>query len=122
MDLGNGVCTTKGCDEGMSLQAFNVAAFADVSMPFLISTFTVAAAYTSFYSENDYPVNKVLREPVYVQVEVLEIIDPLVYLTLDHCWTTTSPNPQDMPQWDILINGYLILLFLSLFQRHFTQS
>lgn len=95
---------------------FNVAAFANDSMPFLISAFTVEAAYTSFYKEIDYPVNKVLREPVYVQVEVLEIIDPLVVLTLDHCWTTTSPNPQDLPQWDILINGYLILLFLSLFQ------
>ena len=58
---------------------------------------------------------KVLREPVYVQVEVLERSDPSIVLTLDHCWTTTSPNPHTFPQWDILINGYLILLFLSLF-------
>lgn len=99
---------------------FNVAAFANDSTPFLISAFTVEAAYTDFYS--DYPVEKVLRQPVYVEVEVLDLTDPFVTLTLERCWTTTSPNPHEWPQWDILINGYLILLFLSLFQRHFTQS
>lgn len=99
---------------------FDAAAFANDFMPFLISAFTVVAAYTSFYLENDYPVSKVLREPVFVEVEVLDIIDPLVHLTLDRCWTTTSANPDEWPQWDILINGYLILLFFSLFQRHFT--
>lgn len=93
---------------------FNVAAFANDFMLFLISAFTVAAAYTSFYTRDDYPVAKILKEPVYVQVEILDTADPLVVLTLDHCWTTASPNPHDFPQWDLLINGYLILLFLSL--------
>lgn len=91
-------------------------------MLFIISAFTVEAAYTSFYKEEEYPVQKVLRQPVYVQVEILERTDPLVVLTLDHCWTTTSPNPHTFPQWDILINGYLVHLFLSLFETHFTQS
>uniref|UniRef100_H3BXB2 ZP domain-containing protein n=1 Tax=Tetraodon nigroviridis TaxID=99883 RepID=H3BXB2_TETNG len=80
MRLANGKCTTKGCNE-------------------------VEAAFTSFYTDEEYPVLKVLREPVYVQVEILERTDPLVVLTLDHCWTTTSPNPHTFPQWDILING-----------------
>ncbi|KAL6485966.1 hypothetical protein MHYP_G00053580 [Metynnis hypsauchen] len=40
--LGNGRCVTKGC-----VQAH--------------------AAYTSYYSDADYPVTKVLREPVYVE-------------------------------------------------------
>lgn len=85
---------------------FRVAAFADDLMLFIISVFTVEAAFTSFYTDEEYPVQKVLREPVYVQVEILERTDPLVVLTLDHCWTTTSPNPHTFPQWDILINGY----------------
>lgn len=76
-----------------------------IFMLFVISAFTVDAAYTSFYAVEDYPVQKVLREPVYVQVEILERTDPLVVLMLDHCWTTTSPNPHTYPQWDILING-----------------
>lgn len=80
------------------------------------------AAYTSFYVEHDYPVQKVLREPVYVQVEILERTDPSVVLTLDHCWTTTSPNPHTFPQWDILIKGYPTHLFLSMFESHFNQS
>lgn len=62
-------------------------------------------AYTSYYAESDYPVGKVLREPVYVEVELLERTDPFVVLTLDHCWTTASPNPHSYPQWDILIGG-----------------
>ncbi|KAG8012555.1 Zona pellucida sperm-binding protein 4 [Nibea albiflora] len=63
------------------------------------------AAYTSYYTEADYPVTKVLREPVYVEVQLLEKTDPLLVLTLGHCWTTTSPTPHSLPQWDILIDG-----------------
>nr|XP_040019947.1 zona pellucida sperm-binding protein 4-like [Gasterosteus aculeatus aculeatus] len=78
--LANGICSTKGCNE-------------------------VDAAYTSFYSAADYPVTKILREPVYVEVELLEKTDPNLVLTLGRCWTTTTPNPHSLPQWDILVNG-----------------
>ncbi|XP_030281925.1 zona pellucida sperm-binding protein 1-like [Sparus aurata] len=78
--LANGQCNTKGCNE-------------------------VDAAYTSFYTETDYPVVKVLRDPVYVEVLLLDKTDPALVLTLGHCWTTTSPNPHSLPQWDILIDG-----------------
>uniref|UniRef100_UPI0037E8B309 zona pellucida sperm-binding protein 1-like n=1 Tax=Semicossyphus pulcher TaxID=241346 RepID=UPI0037E8B309 len=78
--LANGQCNTKGCNEG------------DV-------------AYSSYYTEADYPVTKVLRDPVYVEVQLLEKTDPNLVLTLGRCWTTTSPNPHSMPQWDILIDG-----------------
>lgn len=70
-----------------------------------ISAVTVDAAYSSFYTEADYPVTKVLRDPVYVEVQLLERTDPLAVLTLGHCWTTTSPNPHSLPQWEILIDG-----------------
>ncbi|KAM9352393.1 zona pellucida sperm-binding protein 4-like [Symphorus nematophorus] len=78
--LGNGQCTTKGCNE-------------------------VDVAYTSYYAEGDYPVTKVLRDPVYVEVQLLEKTDPMLVLTLGRCWTTTSPNPHSLPQWDILRDG-----------------
>lgn len=78
--LANGQCNAKGCNEE------------DV-------------AYSSFYSEADYPVTKVLRDPVYVDVQLLEKSDPNLVLTLGRCWTTTSPNPHSLPQWDILIDG-----------------
>ncbi|KAI4885417.1 hypothetical protein NFI96_018050, partial [Prochilodus magdalenae] len=78
--LANGKCASKGCVER------------DV-------------AYASYYSEADYPVTKVLREPVYVEVRILERTDPNVVLTLGRCWSTSNPDPLSLPQWDLLVNG-----------------
>ncbi|XP_041853371.1 zona pellucida sperm-binding protein 4-like [Melanotaenia boesemani] len=78
--LGNGICTVKGCVEE------------DV-------------AYTSFYTDADYPVTKVLRDPVYVEIRMLERTDPHLVLTLGRCWATISEYPQSLPQWDLLIGG-----------------
>uniref|UniRef100_A0A3Q3ILR0 Zona pellucida sperm-binding protein 4 n=1 Tax=Monopterus albus TaxID=43700 RepID=A0A3Q3ILR0_MONAL len=78
--LGNGQCQSKGCNE-------------------------VDVAYNSFYTEADYPVTKVLRDPVYVEVQLMGKTDPNLVLTLGRCWTTTSPSPHTLPQWDILIDG-----------------
>ncbi|XP_057194384.1 zona pellucida glycoprotein 2, like 2 isoform X1 [Triplophysa rosa] len=77
--LANGRCTTKGCSDE------------DV--------------YTSYYSELDYPVTKVLREPLYVEVRILERTDPNIVLLLDHCWATSTQDPQSLPQWDLIVNG-----------------
>ncbi|XP_061825218.1 zona pellucida sperm-binding protein 4-like [Nerophis lumbriciformis] len=78
--LGSGVCTTKGCVEE------------DV-------------AYNSFYEDSDYPLVKVLREPVYVEVRMLARTDPNLMLTLGRCWATAAPQPHSVPQWDLLIDG-----------------
>ncbi|XP_061677543.1 zona pellucida sperm-binding protein 4-like [Syngnathoides biaculeatus] len=78
--LGNGQCHSKGCHEA-------------------------EVAYNSFYTEADYPVRKVLRDNVYVAVQLMDRTDPNLILALGRCWTTTSANPHSLPQWDILING-----------------
>uniref|UniRef100_A0A8C2XRB0 Zona pellucida sperm-binding protein 4 n=1 Tax=Cyclopterus lumpus TaxID=8103 RepID=A0A8C2XRB0_CYCLU len=78
--LGNGQCISKGCNE-------------------------VDVAYDSYYTEADYPVRKVLRDPVYVEVQLLEKTDPNLVLTVGRCWATTKPNPHSLPQWDILTDG-----------------
>ncbi|KAI4889816.1 hypothetical protein NFI96_032471 [Prochilodus magdalenae] len=78
--LGNGRCVTKGCMQEQ-------------------------AAYTSYYGDADYPVTKVLREPVYVEVRMLGRTDPNIALVLGHCWATSSPDPFSLPQWDLLVNG-----------------
>lgn len=78
--LGNGQCNTKGCVEE------------DV-------------AYNSYYMDSDYPVTKVLRDPVYVEVRMLERTDPNLVLTLGRCWATSKPNPMSLPQWDLLVDG-----------------
>ncbi|XDV13911.1 hypothetical protein PO909_002214 [Leuciscus waleckii] len=78
--LANGQCVTKGCAEGDE-------------------------AYTSYYSDADYPVTKVLREPVYVEVRILERTDPNIVLMLGRCWATQTPNPLSLPQWDLMVDG-----------------
>ncbi|KAI4889817.1 hypothetical protein NFI96_032474, partial [Prochilodus magdalenae] len=78
--LGNGRCVTKGCMQEQ-------------------------AAYTSYYGDADYPVTKVLREPVYVEVRMLGRTDPNIALVLGHCWATSSPDPYSLPQWDLLVDG-----------------
>ncbi|XP_061695282.1 zona pellucida sperm-binding protein 4-like [Syngnathoides biaculeatus] len=78
--LANGECFTKGCVEE-------------------------EAAYNSFYTAADYPVTKVLKQPVYVEVRILERSDPNIVLNLERCWATTAPNPNSVPQWDLLVDG-----------------
>ncbi|XP_023284082.1 zona pellucida sperm-binding protein 4-like [Seriola lalandi dorsalis] len=78
--LANGQCAAKGCVEEM-------------------------VAYSSFFRETDYPVTKVLRDPVYVEVRMLERTDPNLVLTLGRCWATCDPYPHSLPQWDLLIEG-----------------
>ncbi|XP_026766387.3 zona pellucida sperm-binding protein 4 [Pangasianodon hypophthalmus] len=78
--LGKGQCVTKGCVEEQ-------------------------VAYTSYYSATEYPVTKILREPVYVEVSIVGRTDPNIVLVLGGCWATASPNPYSLPQWDLLVNG-----------------
>ncbi|XP_029289368.1 zona pellucida sperm-binding protein 4-like [Cottoperca gobio] len=78
--LANGACLAKGCSEE-------------------------EVAYNSFYVDSDYPVTKVLRDPVYVEIRILERTDPSIFLTLGRCWATADPYPHSRPQWDLLIEG-----------------
>nr|XP_029490287.1 zona pellucida sperm-binding protein 4-like [Oncorhynchus nerka] len=78
--LGSGSCLTKGCNED-------------------------EVAYSSYYTEIDYPITKVLRDPVYTEVRILARTDPNIVLTLGRCWATTTSNPLSLPQWDLLIDG-----------------
>ncbi|XP_029970120.1 zona pellucida sperm-binding protein 4-like [Salarias fasciatus] len=80
LSLGSGQCRLKGCVEE-------------------------EVAFTSFYMPSDYPIAKVLREPVYVEVRLLERSDPNIVLNLEHCWATAGPDPDSLPQWDLLVDG-----------------
>lgn len=105
--LGSGQCHTKGCVEGEQHEPYDAMQkciwFCTKTFP----SFTEVAAYSSFYAPSDYPVTKVLREPVYVEVRILERSDPNIILNLEHCWATSNPAPNSLPQWDLLINGYI---------------
>ncbi|XP_042164274.1 zona pellucida sperm-binding protein 4-like [Oncorhynchus tshawytscha] len=76
--LAKGTCDTKGCNDE-------------------------SRSFTLYYTEEEYPITKVLRQPLNVEVRILERKDPNLFLMLEHCWTTSDPSPVSMPQWDLII-------------------
>ncbi|XP_040200994.1 zona pellucida sperm-binding protein 4-like [Rana temporaria] len=61
--------------------------------------------YSSYYADVDYPVVKVLRDPVFLEVHILHRSDPNLVLILDNCWATNSASPTDAPKWPILFHS-----------------
>ncbi|XP_053575619.1 zona pellucida sperm-binding protein 4 [Bombina bombina] len=62
-------------------------------------------SYAAYYAEVDYPVVKVLREPVYLEVRILRRTDPNLVLVLNDCWATQSTDASQQPQWPIIAQG-----------------
>ncbi|XP_057592659.1 zona pellucida sperm-binding protein 4 isoform X2 [Hippopotamus amphibius kiboko] len=61
--------------------------------------------YRSYYTAGDYPVVKLLRDPIYVEVSIRHRTDPSLGLRLHQCWATPSTDAQLQPQWPVLVNG-----------------
>ncbi|XP_051783397.1 zona pellucida sperm-binding protein 4-like isoform X8 [Erpetoichthys calabaricus] len=62
-------------------------------------------SYASYYVDADYPVTKTLRDPVAVEVHIVNRTDPNLVLTLGDCWVTPGPSASSQPQWSLLVNG-----------------
>ncbi|KAM4747483.1 zona pellucida sperm-binding protein 4-like [Rhinophrynus dorsalis] len=58
--------------------------------------------YNSYYGDGDYPVVKVLRDPVFLEVRILQRTDPSLILVLNQCWATPSLSSTQTPQWPVL--------------------
>ncbi|CAM4699198.1 unnamed protein product [Lepidochelys kempii] len=92
----------------LSVQVFTLPPPPGVSQPGpLVLELRIATeqSYGSFYADRDYPVVKVLQDPIYVEVQILQRTDPDLVLVLHQCWATPSTNPQQQPQWPILVDG-----------------
>ncbi|XP_039598526.1 zona pellucida sperm-binding protein 4-like [Polypterus senegalus] len=63
------------------------------------------SSYGSYYVDVDYPVTKTLRDPVAVEVHIVNRTDPNLVLTLGDCWVTPGPSASSQPQWSLLVNG-----------------
>ncbi|XP_054028012.1 zona pellucida sperm-binding protein 1 [Dryobates pubescens] len=61
--------------------------------------------YSSYHPSGDYPLVKVLRDPIYVEVRLLQKTDPNLVLVLHQCWAAPSTNTAAEPQWPILVDG-----------------
>ncbi|XP_036133559.1 zona pellucida sperm-binding protein 4 [Molossus molossus] len=60
--------------------------------------------YSSYYSVDDYPVVKLLRDPIYVEVSIRHRTDPNLGMLLQ-CWATPGPDPRHRLQWALLVRG-----------------
>ncbi|NXJ97982.1 ZP1 protein, partial [Corythaixoides concolor] len=62
-------------------------------------------SYSSYHPDGDYPLVRVLRDPIYVEVRLLQKTDPNLVLVLHHCWASPSTDGMAEPQWPILVDG-----------------
>ncbi|XP_074844458.1 zona pellucida sperm-binding protein 4 [Carettochelys insculpta] len=100
--------STSGNFLPLSIQVFTLPPPSAVSQPGPLSLelrIATDQGYGSYYADRDYPVVKVLRDPIYVEVRILQKTDPSLVLVLHQCWATPSTNPQQQPQWPILVDG-----------------
>ncbi|NWI58956.1 ZP1 protein, partial [Calyptomena viridis] len=62
-------------------------------------------SYSSYHPVGDFPLVRVLRDPIFVEVRLLQKTDPNLVLVLHQCWASPGSNTASQPQWPILVDG-----------------
>ncbi|XP_055492341.1 uncharacterized protein LOC129697654 [Leucoraja erinacea] len=66
---------------------------------------SIAADYFDFYKDEEYPVALNWTQTLYFEVELLNNNNRQTDLVLDHCWMTTTPDRNSLPQWHVIRAG-----------------
>ncbi|XP_051952187.1 uncharacterized protein LOC127622214 isoform X2 [Xyrauchen texanus] len=75
----------------------------------VILRLAMGGSYRNFYVEQDFPVGRYLREPLFFEVELLQSTDPQIELGLENCWATLKPDRSTTPRWDLIVDGCVSL-------------
>ncbi|NWU86467.1 ZP1 protein, partial [Onychorhynchus coronatus] len=62
-------------------------------------------SYSSYHPVGDFPLVRVLRDPIFVEVRLLQKTDPNLVLVLHQCWASPGSSTTSQPQWPILVDG-----------------
>ncbi|KAJ7417364.1 zona pellucida glycoprotein 1 [Pitangus sulphuratus] len=62
-------------------------------------------SYSSYHPVGDFPLVRVLRDPIFVEVRLLQKTDPNLVLVLHQCWASPGSSTASQPQWPILVDG-----------------
>ncbi|XP_027751371.1 zona pellucida sperm-binding protein 1 [Empidonax traillii] len=62
-------------------------------------------SYSSYHPMGDFPLVRVLRDPIFVEVRLLQKTDPNLVLVLHQCWASPGSSAASQPQWPILVDG-----------------
>uniref|UniRef100_A0A674EBE3 Zona pellucida protein AX 1 n=1 Tax=Salmo trutta TaxID=8032 RepID=A0A674EBE3_SALTR len=75
------------------------------------------SSYALFYQNEDYPVEKYLRQPLYFEVELMQSTDPQIEVVLENCWATLHKDRTSLPSWDLIVDSCENLddLYLTVF-------
>lgn len=60
--------------------------------------------YDYFYHDDEFPVTRLLRQPLYFEVGLLQSSDQRLELILENCWATAEEDRTSTPSWDIIVN------------------
>ncbi|KAK1152922.1 zona pellucida sperm-binding protein 4-like [Acipenser oxyrinchus oxyrinchus] len=60
------------------------------------------SSFSSWVSLSEFPLVRVLLDPVFVEVRIVDREDPSLELLLDNCWATSDPKPGQGAQWPLL--------------------
>lgn len=61
-------------------------------------------SYRKFHGLQDFPVTKLLQQPLYFEVELLAA-SPRVSLELENCWATFDEDGTSQPRWNLIVLG-----------------